>query len=660
MCGVFGIYAPGLSREQIREQLYLGVAQLDHRGPDAWGCYFSDGMALGHTRLSIFDLADGHQPMITESSALVYNGEVYNHYELRRELERDGVVFHSKCDTEVIQKLYEKEGPSCLAKLNGQFAIILWDKRNQALFLARDRLGMRPLYVLERNGALYFSSEMKAFDAIFPGERAIDPARLLDHALLWNTLGRDTIYRNISTVASGTYECYQGGRLTERKRYYEIGEQTRDGVSTLSFDEAMEAFKSKLDESVQLRLRSDVPVGAYLSGGIDSTVISSLVKQHKQDLFKTFSVEFEQAQFDESRYQRLVSEAIQSQHHPVSISSETLSENFLNTIYHCERPIFRTAPIPMLQLSKKVRETDIKVVLTGEGADEILFGYDTFKELKILERWSQGEGAAEIDSAISNLYPHLNHYADPKQFGLIKMYYEGFLNSFGNNFVGLNIRMNNNKIIQNYLNKDWGLKSDPADLGSRLDATLPNNFTDWSLLQKNSFLEIKTLLQGYLLSSQGDRMALGNSVEGRYPFLDHNLIEFVFSLPDEYKLQGFTEKHLLKQAFAEQIPQDIIDRPKRPYMAPDIAAFYRGGELVEVAEELLNPAKVAEYGCFDEKMVTRFLRKFKNGVPDHVGYRDNMIFTFLMSTQACQYWIHHPRQQPLDLDKCTVEVFEYH
>ena len=660
MCGIFGIFAPGLSKEAMCEQLYLGVAQLEHRGPDGWGAYFSEGLALGHTRLAIFDPADGHQPMISDRCVLVYNGEVYNHYELRQELEAIGEVFQTHCDTEVVLRLYEREGPSALTRLNGQFAILLWDKISRTLFVARDRLGMRPLYVLEKNGALYFSSEMKAFDAIFPGERQFAPEKLLDHALLWNTLSTDTVYENVHSVASGTYEIYRDASLLEQSRYYDIGADFDGHFSNLNFEEAKEIFRDKLDQSVQLRLRSDVPVGGYLSGGIDSTVISTMVKHHKQDLFRTFSVEFDNPAFDESQYQRMVSDAIDSKHEPVLITADTISEHFLDAIYHTERPIFRTAPIPMSRLSNCVHQSDIKVVLTGEGADEILFGYDSFKELKILQQWRESGDGGAVNEAISNLYPHLNHYSNPKQFGLIKMYYEGFLNSFDNHFAGLNIRINNNQALHNYFNKDWGLKFDKDALEARLSELLPENFTQWSLLQKNSYLEIKTLLQGYLLSSQGDRMALGHSIEGRYPFLDHNLIEFVFALPDDFKLHGFSEKHILKQAFAKQIPQAIIDRPKRPYMAPDIAAFYRGDQLVDGASELLAEDKIREFGCFDSKMVQRFLRKFRRGIPEHVGYRDNMIFTFLLSTQACVHWIKKPELKCLDRSKCTVEVFDYH
>lgn len=659
MCGVFGIIAPAMSRDLMCQQLYQGIAQLDHRGPDGWGAYFSDGVALGHTRLAIFDPAEGAQPMITERSVVVYNGEVYNHYELRQELEAEGIVFRTHCDTEVVQRLYERDGPACLERLNGQFAILIWDKVKKALFVARDRLGMRPLYVYPRSEGVYFSSELKAFDAIYPGQRQFSPAHLLDHALLWNTLGSDSVYQSIRSVCSGTYEEYRSAEMIAQKRYYDIGQHFNGEFTATSFDAARESFAEQLEQSIQLRLRSDVPVGGYLSGGIDSSVICSRTRQYKQDQFRTFSVEFEDAQFDESNYQKLVSEAIQSQHETVRISADTISDHFLDAIYHTERPIFRTAPIPMYRLSDRVRQTDIKVVLTGEGADEILFGYDSFKELKILEQWRAGETSETINSAISNLYPHLNHYADSKQFGLIKMYYEGFLDCFDNEFAGLNIRMNNNKVLANYLNKDWQLDYNNHGLRERLIATLPGNFTSWSLLQKNSYLEIKTLLQGYLLSSQGDRMALGNSIEGRYPFLDHNLIDFVFSLPDEYKLHGFSEKHLLKQAYSQHIPQAILDRPKRPYMAPDIAAFYRGNQLVDVAAELLSQDKIRAYGCFDVKMVERFLRKFRDGVPAQLGYRDNMLFTFMLSTQACMHWINNPKIKSLDRSKCQVEIFDY-
>jgi len=657
VCGVFGIYSTSLSDEQMQSQVYLGVAQLAHRGPDGWGVYRTQGLCLGHTRLAIFDVQGGKQPMRSDSSVLVYNGEIYNHYELRRELEAEGYSFRTHSDTEVLQKLYERYGLDCLTKLNGQFAFILWDKREQQLVVARDRLGMRPLYVYSRDEALYFSSEMKAFDAIFPGAREVDPTCFLDHGLLWNTLGSETVYKGIHSVASGTVEVYRRGRRVNMWRYYDIGQAGWENAK-LNYSDAKASFCEHLQRSVQLRLRSDVPVGAYLSGGIDSSVIAFLTKTAKQDRFRTFSVEFDNPAYDESCYQQQVSDAINSQHDAVRIDDAAIRENFLRAIYHGERPVFRTAPVPLLQLSKRVRETEIVVVLTGEGADEVLFGYDTFKELKILEQWKANGANSEVNAAIAQLYPHLNHYADKKKFGLIKMYYEGFLGHFENDFAGLNIRINNNRVLEKYLNPDWGVGVDLERTSEKLAATLPSNFNSWSLLQKNSYLEIKTLLQGYLLSSQGDRMALGNSIEGRYPFLDHNLIDFVFALPDDYKLKGFSQKHLLKDSYAKVIPSSVINRPKRPYTAPDIGAFYQGERLAHEAAELLSPECIKDYSLFNERQVSRFLKKFTRGIPDNIGYRDNMLFTFILSAQACHYWIKNPDIKQLDKSKCLMDITE--
>ena len=657
MCGIFGIYQPPGERAEVEASLLKGLAQLDHRGPDAWGSYISNELALGHTRLSIVDLAEGHQPMVSDDTVLSFNGEIYNHLELRRELEREGVVFRTHSDTEVLQRMYEHYGLKAFSRFNGQFAFLLWDKRNRCLVVARDRLGIRPLYVWQRGRAIYFSSEMKAFDALFPGERELEPGHLYEHALLWNTLGRDTVYRDIASVSSGTAEIYRGGARESIYRYYDIGNGP-SLTSTPSFEEARDEFHAHLDRAVSLRLRSDVPVGGYLSGGIDSTAICQLSKQHKHDRLSTFSIAFDDSRFDESAYQDIANDSIRSDMHKVAIGDDSISERFMEVMYHGERPIFRMAPAPMFALSEAVRESDIRVVLTGEGADEILFGYDSFKELKLLERWKQSGDAAAAGRDIAGLYPHLQHYADNRQLGLMRMYYESFLDSFDNDLVGLNIRIHNNKVIANYLNPDWRLPSD-AQLHDKLISTLPANFSDWTLLQKNSYLEIKTLLQGYLLSSQGDRMSLGHSIEGRYPFLDHELIDYVFHLPDDYKLNGTNQKYILKQALAASLPQAISARPKQPYMAPDIYAFYNEKGIKEVAESLLSPQSIDETGAFNGKMVTRFLRKFSKGVPAKLGYRDNMIFTFILSTQACLHWIKHPRINVLDPAKRSVNVNDY-
>ena len=660
MCGICGILGRFTDRGEQETLLLDMTSVIQHRGPDGWGSYLSPDMALGQTRLSIIDVATGHQPMVSEHSAIAFNGEIYNHVELRADLRRRGFKFKTHCDTEVLQVLLETEGPQSLTKLNGQFAILWWDRKNESLLIARDRYGTRPLYVLEHDDRYFFSSEMKSFDTIKGFTRKIAPARLLEHAIFWNTLLDETVYENIRSVETGTYEIFgRGERRPARFRFYQIGDTAKNKPVPTDFKQTMEAFTAQLQESVDLRLRADVPVGAYLSGGIDSTVIAHLTKKRKKDDFETFSIGFADKEFDESVYQKEVSEHISSDHIGIEASRESIEKNFMDSVYHTERPIFRTAPVPLFQLSERVRRSKIKVVLTGEGADEILFGYDSFKEIKILEQWKKNRNTEQLPELIGGLYPHLSHYSDPARFGMMKMYYEGFLDSFDNELVGLNIRASNNMVIARYLNQDLKISLNKEAFIDKLKEMLPPEFSSWSLLQRNSFLEIKTLLQGYLLSSQGDRMALAHSIEGRYPFLDHNLVDNVFYYPDHFKLWGFSQKHILREAFRGKVPSSVIDRAKRPYMAPDLVSFFKDGKLTEIAAHFLSEKMINEYGLFDPKFTARFIRKFEGELPKEIGYRDNMILTFLLSAQVATHWARNPRKFKLDKTLRTVNYIDY-
>ena len=323
------------------------------------------------------------------------------------------------------------------------------------------------------------------------------------------------------------------------------------GPKFKSYNDAQDAFKSLMDDSVKLRLRSDVPVGAYLSGGIDSSVILHLINNHSTNKFKTFSITFEDKEYDESVYQQDMVKHINSEHHSVNITYEKIDRAFPDAVYHFERPVFRTAPVPLFLLSEIVRENNIKVVLTGEGADEILWGYDSYKELKLLEFWSKYPDSKIRPQLIKKLYPHLNHYKDESQYGMMRMFYEDFLKEYNNELASLNIRIHNNKILQNYFDKEYNIEFDKNNLIKELRKWLPDNYDSFSLLQKNQYLEMRTLLSGYLLSSQGDRMSMAHSVEGRYPFLDHRVVDMLFTMNEEYKLKGFNQKYLLKNSLSE-------------------------------------------------------------------------------------------------------------
>jgi asparagine synthase (glutamine-hydrolysing) len=455
----------------------------------------------------------------------------------------------------------------------------------------------------------------------------------------------------------GTYSVFKDGKVLRQVRYYDIGRNP--GPCFNCCRDAEEAFKSMLDDAVKLRLRSDVPVGAYLSGGIDSSVVLNLINSKSNNKFKTFSITFDDKEFDESIYQNDMVRYINSEHHSVNITYEKIDQAFPEAVYHFERPVFRTAPVPLFLLSEIVRQNGIKVVLTGEGADEVLFGYDSYKELRLLEFWSKYPDSKIRPQLIKKLYPHLNHYSDESQYGMMKMFYEDFLGEFDNELASLNIRINNNKVLNNYFNKESRIDFDKSIFIGELKKWLPDNYNTFSLLQKNQYLEMRTLLSGYLLSSQGDRMSMAHSVEGRYPFLDHRLVDLLFTMKDDYKLKGFNQKYLLKNSYRANIPESIINRPKRPYMSPDLRSFIVNGKPTENTAFFLGDDLIREYGIFNPKWVKRFLQKFSNGIPASIGYRDNMIITFILSTQIANYWLKNPREEYLPDKFLTVKVNEY-
>ncbi len=657
MCGIVGILGFESNEAQRIETISKMTSTIQHRGPDGFGYYISPDIALGHTRLSIIDLSTGDQPFTTEKSIMVYNGEVYNYLEIRKELEAHGVRFKSTSDTEVIVRAYEYYGEKCLTKFNGQFAFLIWNRETKEFFAARDRFGIRPLYILNHKGSYYFSSELKAFDTIQNFNRQFDIDNLFEHALYWNTTADSTVFKDIRSLAGGTYIKISPGKEIIEKRYYEIGES--NSYVSKNYNETKDEFNSLLEDAVKLRLRSDVPVGAYLSGGIDSSVITYLIHKNKPERLKTFSITFENKEYDESEYQREMIQKINSDHVFLNITNEKIDNALPMAVYHAERPIFRTAPVPLFLLSEQVRENNIKVVLTGEGADELLYGYDSYKELKMLKFWSKFPDSKIRPLLIKKLYPHLNHYSNNEMYGLMKMYYEGFLSDFENPLASLNIRMHNNKAIENYFNKDFNISFQKDSIISKIQDTLPTNYNTWDVYQKNQYLEMKTLLSGYLLSSQGDRMSLAHGIEGRYPFLDHRIVDSLFYVNNEYKMKGLSQKHLLRDSYADKVPDSIINRPKKPYIAPDLSAFFRNGKPTENISFFLNDSIVKDYGIWDPKYVARFLNKFRNGIPENIGYRDNMLICFMLSTQIVQYWINNPIKYAINEKDFKIKINDY-
>lgn len=629
MCGIAGfINIKSLSNHLDKDFILSRMAsQLKHRGPDEWG-YFIDaaaGVGIVHTRLAIIDQASGKQPMHFGHFVISFNGEIYNYRELRQELEQQGIVFVTNSDTEVLLKAYMTWGAKAFNRFNGEWACAIWDSKHQKLVLCRDRYGIRPLYLTKHRGYLYFSSETKAFDVIPEYRRKIDSQRLLEHGLLWNTLGDRSIFEEVRSVVPGTLLTVNTDGTESTIRYYSLPEENE---CTLSFDESQEQLHELLVDSVRLRMRSDVPVASYLSGGLDSTIIVGIVNRYLQQRLDSFSIEFADERLDESRWQKLAAGLFTLSHRQVHIADDDISGNIERALYHGERPIFRTAPIPMFLLSGLVSSFNYKVVLTGEGADEVFCGYDSFKETKLTRFWARHNRSLRTKLLLKQLYPHLAHYSDEKNLDLMAAFYQGYVEENDKTLSGIRIRLKNNAALVPFFSQEHKFNADIA-----YESLLYEVGTDGDWAQVQQRMEFSTLLRGYLLSAQGDRMSMAHSIETRFPFLDHRIVDFALKMPAKYKLKQFQQKHILKHCFRDLVPSEISHRPKLPYQAPDIKAFLKNGKFSDLIQHHLSQDAIRKTGLFDPRMVNKLLQKILRN--SNYGYRDNMIFVFLLTSQIC-------------------------
>ena len=419
MCGIAGVYHltdghPPPSRETLAKM----AGSMLHRGPDEFGCYRNRRVGLAHARLSIIDLATGQQPLSNEDGTLhiVFNGEIFNYVELRAELEALGHRFHTKSDTEVIVHAWEAWGSAAFARMNGQWAVALYDETRDLLVLSRDRVGVRPLHFAEHDGRLFFASEVKTLFAADPSmPRELDPIGVDETFTFWSIVPPTSVYRGVVELEPGHVRVWERGRLVRDEAYHRPryplvrGEGPSDGFGFAgSLDDAVVATREALERATSLRmLRADVPVGSYLSGGLDSSLVAALGKRAKGEAFQTFSLRFADAEYDETEWQRAMVRHIDSQHHEVVVTRSDIAAAFPDVIWHGERPVLRTAPAPLFLLSKLVREHGIKVVLTGEGADEMFAGYDLFREGKVRRHWARAPESRCRPLLLDRLYPYL-------------------------------------------------------------------------------------------------------------------------------------------------------------------------------------------------------------------------------------------------------------
>jgi asparagine synthase (glutamine-hydrolysing) len=627
MCGIAGQINLSRDSEISMELLEDMIAALRHRGPDGFGFYRDEKIGLAHARLSIIDLEGGKQPMHNEDKScwIVFNGEIFNYLELRDILEKRGHRFYTMSDTEVILHLYEDYGVECLKFLNGQFAFAIWDKKEQALFIARDRVGIRPLFYTELNGSFFFASEIKSFFVNRGIKREIDPFALDQIFTFWSTLPPRTAFAGIYELPAAHYMVIKKGRTTIEK-YWDLDFRPESGTRTE--EHYADGLRELLIDATRLQLRADVPVGAYLSGGIDSAVIAALIRNYTDTPLRTFSVTFDDKAFDESEYQQQMINHLETEHSSIMCTYSDIGEVFPDVIWHTEKPLVRTAPAPLFLLSRLVRNNGYKVVLTGEGSDEILAGYDIFKEVKVrrfLQKFPESKFRPLI---LKRLYPYLSH-SPVKSVPYAQAFFGSDSSAYPPSFFSHIPRWNTTSKIKTFFSDS--LKTALAgyhcvdELSPLLSGT--SGYDDVSLAQ---YLEIKTLLSCYLLSSQGDRVAMAHSIEGRFPFLDHRVIEFCCKLPSTIRMRVLTEKYILKESMKGLVPAAILKRDKQPYRAPDAKAFFNE-KMPAYVDDLLSEDNLRETGYFNPKTVSGLAKKCRNNPA--FGFKDNMAVVGVISTQ---------------------------
>ena len=626
MCGIAGIvqrFPTGVSVDSLGRM----AASIRHRGPDGYGFYVGQRVGLAHVRLSIVDTTGGAQPLTNEDGQIVatHNGEIYNHPELRRELEEKGHVFRTRCDTEVIAHGYEEWGVNLFARLNGHFALAIYDRNADTVVLARDRFGVRPLFYAQRKGALYFGSEVKAILASGEVEAALDCRGLDEVFTFWAARPPRTVFAGIAALEPGTYGILKDGALWLH-RYYELDYPEASAEP----DDVIERLDEIMLRSVGMRLRADVAVGAYISGRLDSSITAWLAASASPQTLRSFSVASADPRFDDSNLQRAVGADVGSIHEVAMMANGTMERSLPEVLWHTETPTLRSAPAAMYHLAKVTRASGIKVVLSGAGADELFLGSDLFKEVSVRRFCLRQPSSFWRQRLLDRVYPDVMQETSQGQF------WRGFLLGAGEPGDPLFSHLPRFLLAaaaKEFYSAEFRSRLGGVDVLSELRGSLPVRYFGWSPLNQAAYLEMTTLLSPYLLASRGDRVAMAHGVEERTPFLDHRLFEFAAALPTGSRLRGLRDKEILRRWASRVLPPRIRER-REPTHRPSRVANFFGPSAPEWVRDHLSRDALRKVGVFSPTSVDALIQRSQGPA---AGIHENQAILAVLSTQL---WHH--------------------
>lgn len=633
MCGIFGIFFKENNRVINKKWVASVIAPMNHRGPDEEGIYINGNVCLGHKRLNIIDLNAGPQPVYNENRdvCVVFNGEIYNYKELRSELIKKGHVFQTKCDTEVIVHSYEEWRDECVNRLQGMFAFCVYNKRQNTFFLARDRIGIKPLYFYNDNSVFIFSSEIKPilYSNLVP--RDVNSDAIDFYMSIGYVPAPETMFKGIYKLEPGY--CLSIDRNGINK--HEYWKLSAGNNTALSFKEASRRLEEEISECVRSHMMSDVPLGVFLSGGLDSSAVVGLMSHHSNSPVKTFSVGYKNAKKEnELGYARIIADKFKTEHHEFILEPGDFFESINIFLHYSEEVIIESAAIALYQLSKVARQ-HVTVLLSGEGADELFGGYPLHWKMNKLERYHRYlkyvPGFKE--SAYFKALPEKIR----KYIYWISVPFESRYKTVSSDVIP---DMKNSMYTQDFMEiSDNKVESFFEDVYA--------NISDMTMLQKMLYVDTKYWLPDDLLI-KADKMTMATSVELRVPFLDHKLVEFAFGLPDEYKSNWTQGKLILKNSVESLLPHDIIYRPKKGFPVPVSKWF--SGELYDRVSKILLEHRTLQRGYFNKKYIEGILQRHKKGRED----LSKRIFSLLL----LELWHRMYIDTPYGIDKTTMKSHE--